>query len=353
MRPVRLFVVAALVAAGLAALPSPSASGDDIDEVRARAQALTQDLADAESRLGRLEQDITTAQHQTEEAEREIAGLQSQVQELAVQQYVRPTEVLFLVGEDLTRQTRADALARIVSRGDVDALDRFQGAQEDLEAASAHLAELQADQEDAVAELEQRQDDLEVELARLQELERQRREAEERARQEAAAAAAAAAAADDDPPPTDGGGGGGGGDGGGGGGGTPPPSGGGITCPVPEATFVDTWGAPRSGGRSHEGVDMMAGFGTHIYAPASGNVEFRTVSTGGLSFYVYGDNGDTYFGTHLQGYEGGNRHVSAGEFIGYVGDSGNAAGTPHLHFEIHPGGGSAVNPYPATAAACF
>ena len=126
MRPVSLFVVAALVAAGLAALPSPSASGDDIDEVRARAQALTQDLADAESRLGRLEQDITTAQHQTEEAEREIAGLQSQVQELAVQQYVRPTQVLFLVGEDLTRQTRADALARIVSRGDVDALDRFQ-----------------------------------------------------------------------------------------------------------------------------------------------------------------------------------------------------------------------------------
>lgn len=98
---------------------------------------------------------------------------------------------------------------------------------------------------------------------------------------------------------------------------------------------------------------MMAGFGTPIYAPASGNAEFRTVSTGGLSFYVYGDNGDTYFGTHLQGYEGGNRHVSAGELIGYVGDSGNAAGTPHLHFEIHPGGGSPVNPYPATAAACF
>lgn len=97
----------------------------------------------------------------------------------------------------------------------------------------------------------------------------------------------------------------------------------------------------------------MAGFGTHIHAPARGTVELRTVSTGGLSFQVYGDNGDTYFGTHLQGYEGGNQHVSAGEHIGYVGDSGNAAGTPHLHFEIHPGGGSPVNPYPATAAACF
>jgi murein DD-endopeptidase MepM/ murein hydrolase activator NlpD len=98
---------------------------------------------------------------------------------------------------------------------------------------------------------------------------------------------------------------------------------------------------------------MMAGHGTHIYAPASGNVEFREVSTGGLSFYVYGDNGDTYFGTHLQGYQGSNRHVNAGEHIGYVGDTGNAAGTPHLHFEIHPGGGGPVNPYPATAAACL
>jgi len=344
LRLVRLLVVAALVAGALAALSSPSASGDDIEEVRARAQALTQELADAESRLGQIEQDITRARHQTEEAQREIAGLESQVQELAVQQYVRPTEVLSLSGEDLTRQTRADALARIVTRGDVDALDRFQGAQEDLEAASARLAELQAEEVDAVADLAQRQEDLEAELARLQELERQRREAEEQARREAAAAAAAA---DDDqaPAPDDGGD--------GGGGGTPPPSGDGITCPVPESTFVDTWGAPRSGGRSHEGVDMMAGFGTHIYAPASGNVEFRTVSTGGLSFYVYGDNGDTYFGTHLQGYEGGNRHVSAGEHIGYVGDSGNAAGTPHLHFEIHPGGGGPVNPYPATAAACF
>jgi len=98
---------------------------------------------------------------------------------------------------------------------------------------------------------------------------------------------------------------------------------------------------------------MMAGFGTPIYAPASGNVSFMGVSIGGLSFYVYGDNGDTYFGTHLQGYEGGNRRVNAGDLIGYVGDTGNAAGTPHLHFEIHPGGGSPVNPYPATAAACF
>ncbi|MET0148422.1 MAG: M23 family metallopeptidase, partial [Acidimicrobiales bacterium] len=148
----------------------------------------------------------------------------------------------------------------------------------------------------------------------------------------------------DDAPPADTGG------SGGGGGGTPPPSGGGITCPVPSATFVDTWGAPRAG-HTHQGVDMMAVEGAPVYAPASGNVEHRAVGLGGLSFFLYGDNGDTYFGTHMSGYAGGG-HVAAGTLIGYVGQTGNA-GTPHLHFEIWPGGGAAVNPYPATAAACL
>lgn len=349
LRPVRLLLLAALVLGALVALPGPTpATGQDpaaeLEEVRARALEATQALADAESRLGTLEQDIADAQAQTEQAQAQIASLQAGVEELLVQQYVRPHDEL-LIGTDLTRMTRADAMARIVTHGDVDALDRYRAATSDLDEASARLADLQAQQEEAVADLQARQGELEAEIARLEELERQRRAEEERRRRAAAAAAAAAAADDDEeePPPDDGGG----------GSTTPPPSGGGITCPVPGSTFVDTWGAPRGSGRSHEGVDMMAGFGTHIFAPASGNVEFRTVSTGGLSFFLYGDNGDTYFGTHLQGYQGGNRRVSAGEHIGYVGDSGNAAGTPHLHFEIHPGGGGPVNPYPATAAACF
>ena len=343
----RVLLVVALTAGALAAFAPPSASGADIDEVRAQAQAATQDLADAEARLGQIEQDITTAQHQTDEAQREIGGLRSQVREIAVQQYIRPDDV-FLLGGDLTRLARADALARIVTYGDADALDAYQGAQEDLAAASDRLAALQADQTDAVADLELRQDDLQAELIRLEEVERQRREAEDRARREAAAAAAAAAAPSDDASPADDPGDGGDG---GGGGGTPPPSGGGITCPVPSATFVDTWGAPRSGGRSHQGVDMMAAEGAPVYAPAAGNLEHRTVGLGGLSFFLYGDNGDTYFGTHMSGYAGGG-HVEAGALVGYVGQTGNA-GTPHLHFEIWPGGGAAVNPYPATAAACF
>ena len=121
-----------------------------------------------------------------------------------------------------------------------------------------------------------------------------------------------------------------------------------MTCPVPTSTFVSSFGAPRVG-HTHQGVDMMAPDGTPIYAPESGT--YRT--HGNDSFYLDGASGTTYFGTHLQGHARGDGPVVAGEHIAYVGHTGNAsADAPHLHFEIHPGGGSAVNPYPATFAAC-
>jgi murein DD-endopeptidase MepM/ murein hydrolase activator NlpD len=124
-------------------------------------------------------------------------------------------------------------------------------------------------------------------------------------------------------------------------------------CPVNgPVNFSDTWGAARSGGRSHKGTDMMAAYGVPTVAPVSGRVEHRTASIGGMSWWVYGDDGNTYFGTHLSGYENvGAGHVERGAVIGYVGESGNAT-TPHLHFEFHPGGGGAVNPYARLVEAC-
>ena len=125
-------------------------------------------------------------------------------------------------------------------------------------------------------------------------------------------------------------------------------------CPVPGSSFVDSWGAPRSGGRTHQGTDMMAPYGTPVYAAQSGTVSHSSSDLGGIQAYVYGDGGDTTFYAHLQGYGGtpSGGHASAGSLIGYVGDTGNATGTPHLHFEYHPGGGGAVNPYPYLLAVC-
>jgi peptidoglycan LD-endopeptidase LytH len=66
---------------------------------------------------------------------------------------------------------------------------------------------------------------------------------------------------------------------------------------------------------------------------------------------VYGSGGYSFY-AHLSGYSGASGSVGAGTVIGYVGSSGNAGSTNHLHFEWHPGGGAAVNPYLMLLAVC-
>jgi murein DD-endopeptidase MepM/ murein hydrolase activator NlpD len=99
------------------------------------------------------------------------------------------------------------------------------------------------------------------------------------------------------------------------------------------------------------GVDMMSPAGTPLVAVESGSVQFKTTSLGGNSAWVNGNSGTRYFYAHLSGWEGSSRSVSQGEVIGYVGATGNTS-VNHLHFEVHPGGGRAVNPYPYVRAVC-
>jgi septal ring factor EnvC (AmiA/AmiB activator) len=131
-----------------------------------------------------------------------------------------------------------------------------------------------------------------------------------------------------------------------------------YSCPVGDPVFFrNTWGDPRSGGRSHKGVDMMAPHGTPVYAIHAGRItRMSSGGLGGISLYMYGADGNQYFYTHLQGYAGGvgvGSYVDAGDLVAYNGSTGNAdASAPHVHFEVQPGGGRPVNPYPWAAAAC-
>ncbi len=128
------------------------------------------------------------------------------------------------------------------------------------------------------------------------------------------------------------------------------------SCPVKgPVSFTDTYGAFRSGGRRHQGVDMFAAMGTPVVAIIDGTMLRReTSSLGGMSVYLKGGDGTEYFYTHLSRYSEvtAGQQVKAGTILGYVGDSGNAAGgPPHLHFEVRSGG-VPINPTPTARAAC-
>jgi hypothetical protein len=130
--------------------------------------------------------------------------------------------------------------------------------------------------------------------------------------------------------------------------------------------YTNDFGDPRGQGR-HEGNDVLAPKKSIVVAVEDGKIKFWTTSArAGCMLYLYGASGTTYLYIHLNndvttandnrgkcvpggsywpGLKDGQK-VVAGQAIGYLGDSGDADGTPHLHFEVHPNDGAAVNPYP-------
>jgi len=105
----------------------------------------------------------------------------------------------------------------------------------------------------------------------------------------------------------------------------------------------------------HEGTDIFAAHGTPLVACERGVlVRIGTDVLGGTKLWLIGASGTGYFYAHLSAFAEGvaeGKVVEAGDVVGYVGNTGNPATTPaHVHFEAHPGGGAAINPYPLLRA---
>jgi len=117
------------------------------------------------------------------------------------------------------------------------------------------------------------------------------------------------------------------------------------------ANWRDDFYDPRTGPppHLHQGNDIFAAFDTPARAPVDGVVSFSDGGLGGKGINLVGVDGNMYYFAHMNSFADipGGSAVKQGQVIGFVGDSGNASGgAPHIHFEIRPGGGAAINPKP-------
>jgi murein DD-endopeptidase MepM/ murein hydrolase activator NlpD len=403
-RPRRLIAQAAITVTATLALtsvahadhsgPEADRAAREIQDARDRADRSAQAMFDAEAELDVLAVEVEQTQQRLSTLEAEEAEMRALLETAAVRRFVggggHHEITVFDVGSTSDLQI-AEVLVSLAQGSGALAIDDLDYILDRVETTRIELEHQRSDTESALERFEALKTNAEAEIVQLVEIEKTRKadaevqhalDRQRAARLEREAAAAAAAAAIQQRSGSNGGGrsssgsstgstGGGGSAGAsgatGGGGSTgasgsngaapqpapaPQPSrGSGMACPVAGASaFFDSWGASRSGGRSHQGVDMMAARGTPLVAVESGFASFSTNRLGGNAIWLSGGSGTRYYYAHLRGWAGSSRSVSRGEVIGYVGSTGNTTAN-HLHFEVQPNG-RAVNPYPYVRAVC-
>ena len=283
--------------------------------------------------LGRLANDIARLERRIGESETRMGPLRATVTRRAVALYTgdRGLDAFagYSNGVDLFESARGAKLASGASAGDYAAIKAVADATSELAQRRDELATRRAEQQRATDDLKVEKQNVQLALAHMAKEERalQSRLIPRASRGERAPLAQGLPSGPI-PVVTD------------------------FTCPVRgPMTFTDSWGAPRSGGRSHAGTDIMNPSGTPNVAVVSGSFETHHSGAGGLAVYLHGDDGHTYYYAHLSRIVGPDRRVAQGEVVALTGSTGNAR-APHTHFEFHPNGGRAVNPYPLVRAHC-
>ena len=291
-----------------------------LTKVRAAQASLDQivrEYEDASDRLSALVGAITVAQSKQDALEAELRAAQASINTRAASTY--RAERLGLINVMLESQSFHDfvtvfGMVRSVTTSDSKTLLRVRGLKADVVKARTDLEGQKAEQQKLIGQLAQQQRAMDRQLAAVgREFEFVRAEVEKRKS--------------------------------------------GFAFPVRAPySYVDTYGAPRMEGSKyyhrHEGTDIFALKGTPVVAVVDGVLEnVGTATLGGIKLWLRspGDNW-TYYYAHLNGYAPGvtnGKRVKKGEVIGYVGNTGNAQGTPpHVHFETHVPSGAPTNPYP-------
>jgi murein DD-endopeptidase MepM/ murein hydrolase activator NlpD len=330
----------------LLSLPLP-AHADDPTAARKgaqeRANKAAARFAQAQSDLARAETGLSDLQTRVRRDEQRLGALKTQVQDLALREYMRGgTSVPLLFEKDINAVARARAMVKYVTLGDVQSIDRYRATRQDLAAASRRLNDQLGKQRAALASVQAEQKAAEADLNRLAAEEAKRAQEEAAANARTAPKPRAAPAAAEAASPA----------------GTGKPTGqiatGPWVCPVQGPhSFSDDYGQPRNGGRSHQGNDILSPRGTPVVANVGGTMQQHPNGLGGLAYFLEGDDGKEYYGAHLDSFSGATGHVAIGTVIGYVGNTGDAAGGPtHLHFEIHPAGHTPTDPYPTLRQYC-
>jgi len=380
----RLIAVTATVAAIVATmLPAAAVTWEEVEAAREELRRVTTELEEQVARYEQavlrddeLQRRLSQIAEDLEQRERQLALARRAARDRVAEMYMAggSTETdttAMLAVEDFQELPARLAYLDTVADTDRAITTQLEAASRDLERHRQMVAELSTEQATVRAEREELVDFIYGRLEEAdqayrqvraaweaQEAERIRREEEERRRREREAflatsttttvAAATPAGGGGAPPAT-----------------SPPgpapppppPSPPGTrVCPVDGAvTFRDSWGEPRPGGRSHTGVDMMAPIGTPLVAIEAGTIRSMGYHyAGGIGLDIITDGGIRWYYAHLNGYAAGiaeGTRVVAGQVVGYVGETGNAAG-PHLHLAYAPGGGYHENPYPIVAGLC-